>query len=137
MSALANPKLMDFARRILAYEAASGKLASGDSAGFSACEKLRVPLGKTMGVTGFRALLSRAIALGGAEAPFLLALPINADGSFEGLAGLRAKLEPRAVAKGECVLVAKLIGLLVTFIGSKLTLQLLREVWPKMDDLTF
>jgi hypothetical protein len=137
MSAHANPKLMDLARRILADEAASGKLAAGDSAGFSACERLRGPLGKMMGVTGFRSLLSRAVALGGAEAPFLLALPINADGSFEGLAGQRAKLEPRAFAAGERVLVAELIGLLVTFIGWRLTLHLLREVWPQLEDVAF
>ena len=35
------------------------------------------------------------------------------------------------IAEGEAVLVAQLIGLLVTFIGEALTLHLLHEAWPQ------
>jgi hypothetical protein len=48
---------------------------------------------------------------------------------------VESKLDPRAIAEGEVVLVADLLGLLVTFIGPALTVQLLGDVWPNLDDL--
>ena len=65
------------------------------------------------------------------------ALHIKADGSLEGLEKLEVKLDSREVAEGELVLVSHLLGLLVTFIGPALTLGLLRDIWPKMNDLEF
>lgn len=125
-------KLREFARRLLAYEAASGKPANAkDSAAFRVCEKLRGPLGKLMGVEGFRALLSRALALAGAEVPWLRALQIKTDGSLEGLDELEAKLDSSAVANGEVVLVGQLLALLVMFIGPALTQGLLHDIWPR------
>ncbi len=136
MSNSATPKPKEFARRLLAYEAASGKPADAkDSGVFRVCEKLREPLGKLLGVGGFRSLLSRALALAGAEVPWLRALHIKADGSLEGPDELEAKLDSRAVAEGEVALAAQLLGLLVTFIGPALTQRLLQDIWPTMDDL--
>ncbi len=138
MSNSATPKLKEFARRLLAHEAASRKPASAkDSAAFRVCEELRQPLGKLLGVGGFRALLSRALTVAGAEVAWLRALDIKADGCWEGLNELGAKLDSRAIANGEVVLVSQLLGLLVTFIGPALTLGLLHDIWPKMDDLNF
>jgi hypothetical protein len=81
--------------------------------------------------------MSRALTLTGAEVPWLRALQIQADGSLAGLGDLEAKNELRAVTEGEAVLAAQLLGLLVTFIGPALTLRLLHDIWPKMDDLKF
>ena len=135
MSDTATPKLKKFARQLLAHEAASGNpVDAKDSEAFRACEKLRGPLGKLIGIGGFRSLLSRALALGGKEVPWLRALQIKADGSLEGLG---AKLDSGEAAGGEIVLMAQLVGLLVTFIGSELTLQLLHDIWPKIDDHNF
>jgi len=58
----------EFARQLLAYEAASGKRAGPkQSAAFGICEKLRVRLGSVMGVGGYSAapqqLLERACFL--------------------------------------------------------------------------
>ena len=131
----ATPKLKAFARQLLAAEAASGTPAGEkDSDAFLACEKLRGPLGKLIGVGGFRSLLSRALALAGEDAPMLRALHIRADGSLE---GLETDLDPREAAAAEVVLMAQIAGLLVTFIGSALTLQLLRDIWPKISDPNF
>ena len=128
----ATPRLKKFAGQILAFEAASHNPAdASDSGVFRAFGKLRGPLGKLIGIVGFRSLLSRALALGGEEVPWLHALQIKADGSME---RLEAKLDLREAAEGEVVLMAHLVGLLVTFIGSQLTLQLLRDIWPKIDD---
>jgi len=138
MSAHAAPKLTLFARRLLACEAALGKPAgTGDSATFRVCEKLRGPLGKVTGVGGFRSLLSRAMVLAGAEVPWLRALQIKADGSLDGLEELEVKPDSRAAAEGEVVLISQLLGLLVTFIGPALTVQLLQNIWTNLDDLDF
>jgi hypothetical protein len=132
----AAPKLKGFARRLLLYEAATGTRSGPDgSAAFRVCDKLRQPLGKLMGVGGFRTLLSRAQVLAGAEVPWLCALEIQADGSLAGLGELEARYDWRVVAEGEVVLAANLIGLLVTFIGPALTLRLVHDIWPKMEDL--
>ncbi len=122
----------EFARQLLAYEAASGKpAAASDSVAFRVCEKLRVPLGKLVGVDGFRSLLSRALALACGEIPWLCGLQTKADGSLKGVDELEAKLDSSAIAEGEVVLVGQLLGLLVIFIGPALTLGLLRDIWPR------
>jgi hypothetical protein len=86
-----------------------------------------------MGVDGFRALFSRALALAGRDVAWLRGLHIQSDGTLEGLAELKLKLNAEQIATGEAALVAKLLGLLVTFIGPALTLQLLHDAWPKAD----
>ena len=87
-----------------------------------------------MGIEGFRSLLSRSLALGGAEVPSLCALQIEANGSLKRLE--EGAFESRAGSDGQAVLVAQLLGLLLTFIGPALTLRLLRDIWPKLDNLT-
>ena len=128
--------MKEFTLRLLAYESASRKPANAkDSAAFRVCEKLRIQLTKTTGVGGFSALVSRALALAGAEVPWLRALQINSDGSLKGLHELEAKLDSHAVTEGQVVLLSQLLGLLVTFVGPALTLQILQDIWPKMNGL--
>ena len=81
-----------------------------------------------MGAAGFRALLSRALVLANAEVRWLRELHVREDGSFEGLNELEAQATPEEIADGGIVLLARLLGLLVTFIGEDLTLQLLSNV---------
>ena len=50
---------------------------------------------------------------------------------------LEAKLDSLAIDEGQVVLLAQLFGLLMTFIGRQLTLQLLGNIWPKLDELDF
>lgn len=125
----ANPALRNLARRLLALEASSGRAreATGSSA-FYVCEKLRQSFSILAGVAGFRSLLSRTLTLASDEVRWLKAVHINADGSLEGLDD--AQLSDTEIAEGEAVLVAQLVGLLVTFIGATLTLQLLQQAWP-------
>ena len=136
----ATPQMRDFAERLIAYETRGNKSSDPKTpAAFHVCEKLRPHLALLMGNAGFRALLSRALALANAEVPWLRAVHVKADGSLEGLGELEAQLEPEEIAEGKVVLVAQLIGLLVAFIGESLTLGLVREVWPKvrLNDLDF
>ena len=128
------PKLRDVSDRLIAYETRENK--SSETKTPAAClvgEKLRPHLATLMGNVGFRALLSRALALANAEVPWLRAVHVNADGSFEGLDELGAQVDPDEIFEGCVVLLAQLLGLLVAFIGENLTLRLVREVWPKLS----
>lgn len=128
----ATPKVKEFARQLLAYEAAAGKSAGANpSAAFRVCEKLRHLLGTLTGTAGFRSLLSRALALSNEDVRWLKAVHVKADGSLEGLGDLEGKVSKGDFAKGEVSLIACLLGLLVTFIGEDLTLRLVRDVWPE------
>ena len=129
-----SPKLKEFAKHLLANETFSDRPASDDGeAVFRICDKLRVSLARPMGAAGFRALFSRAVALAGVDVVWLRGLHIQADGTLEGLAELKSKFSNEQIAAGEVALVAELFGLLVTFIGPALTLQLLHDAWPNVD----
>ena len=120
------PAIQDLARRLIALEAEREPSDGPAGAAVRACEKLRIPLTRLVGVAGFCSLLSRALAMAKAEAPSLDAARVRPDGSLEGLAGMG----PAQDAEAGAVVVAQLLGLLVTFIGEHLTLPLVREAWP-------
>src|SRR5688572_28223507 len=82
---------------------------------------------------GCRAVLSRALALASEEVPWLRALHVKSDGSLEGLDELEreAQVDPEEIAEGGVVLLAQILGLLVAFIGERLTLRMVHEIWPK------
>jgi len=129
----AAPKMRNFAARLIAYET-RGKRSSETKTptAFFVVDKLRPQLTTFMGNAGFRALLSRALALANAEVPWLRAVHVKADGSLERLHELREQLDPDQIFEGSVVLVAQLLGLLVAFIGEELTLRLMRDAWPKL-----
>ena len=126
------PESRHLAQRLLAYEAVAGDNSEAtESAAFRVCAKLRRPLITLAGVAGFRSLLSRALTLARAEAPSLSAVQIAADGSVKGLDELAWQTDKEQARDGGAILIAQLIGLLVTFIGEGLTLRLVQEVWPE------
>ena len=132
--------MRDFAGRLITYETRDNK--SSETKIPAAClvsEKLRPHLATLMGNVGFRALLARALALTHPEAAWLRAVQVKADGSLEGLDELEAQIHPDEIFEGCVVLLAQLLGLLAAFIGENLTLQIVREVWPKLslNDLDF
>jgi hypothetical protein len=121
----------DFAERLIAFETRENlSFETKQLAGFLVVEKLRLQLTTVMGSVGIRALLSRALALATAEAPWLGAVHVRADGSLEWLDKPGTELGPKKLAEGGAVLLVQLLGLLVAFIGERLTLQLIRESWP-------
>jgi hypothetical protein len=91
------------------------------------CDKLRLPLAKIVGHTGFASLLSRTLALAKARHPALAALSVAPDGTLAGLCDVPPDPGPEAPG---AVVVSQLLGLLVTFIGEPLTLRLVRDAWP-------
>jgi hypothetical protein len=82
------------------------------------------------GVGGFYALATRALTLSKLEASSLDAVQVTADGRLERL----RKLDPQSNKDWNdevgVILIAELLGLLITFVGRALTLRLLQDVWP-------
>ena len=122
-----------FARSLIADEAKGDESAATMSeAAFHALEELRQPLTTLMGHGGFRALLSRALALATTEVRWLRTVKVSAKGELEGVVTLPARIDPAEFREGRVELLAQLLGLLVAFIGPKLTLHLISEIWPKI-----
>jgi hypothetical protein len=126
--------MRDLAERLIAYEA-RGELSAErpGTSRFPVCDRLGPHLMTLMGTAGFRALLSRALALACEQAAWLRAVHVKGDGSMEGLDELHARLDPDEFMEGRTVLVAQLLGLLVAFVGENVTLRLVREVWPEIS----
>jgi hypothetical protein len=125
-----SPRIQDLARRLLALEAARGKSSDERThAIIVVCEHLRVIISKLVGIAGFAALLSRALAVAKAEVPSLGVLKVRSDGSLEGFEEALQNQDPEPLRSGGVVLVAQLLGLLITFIGQSLTLRVVRDAW--------
>ncbi len=126
------PESRYLAQRLLTYEAVAGKTSTAtDSAALRVFAKLRQPLITLAGVAGFRSLLSRALALARKEAPSLSAVQVAADGSLQGLDELEPQVGKDQAGEAGVILIAQLIGLLLTFIGEGLTLRVVQNVWPE------
>jgi len=128
----ATPQMRHFAKLLIVCDrngTKSGKSRIQDP--FSDCEKLRLPLSTLMGNEGYQALLLHTQALAGKEVPWLRTVQVKADGTWEGLEGGLAQLDPDELFEGRVVLLARMLGLLVAFIGENLTLGLVQGVWPK------
>jgi hypothetical protein len=126
----ATPAIQNLARRLIALEAARAPSDGPVGEAVRAYEKLRAPLAKLAGTAGVRSLMTRALALAAAEVPWLKSVQVRADGSLEGFDA--ARLHHSQVPGGEVgvVVVAQLLGLLVTFIGEPLTLRFVNDAWP-------
>lgn len=134
----ANPKLRDFTKRLIDFEIKEN--VSSETKIPVTClasEKLRPHLAALMGNIGFRALLARALALANADVPWLRAVHVNSDGSYEGFEELEAHVDREEFFEGCVVLLSHLLGLLVAFIGEELTLRLVRQGWPKLSSNNF
>ena len=126
------PQTRDLAQRLLAHENAAGKTSEpAEFAAFGVCERLRQPLITLAGIAGFRSLLSRALTLARTEAPSLSAVQVAADGSLQGLDGLRPQVHADEAGEAGIILITQLLGLLVRVVGEAVTLQLVAsEILP-------
>jgi hypothetical protein len=129
----ATPQTREVAERLVACETPGKKSPETKTpAAFYVCEKLRPYLTTLMGSTGFRALLSRALAVANADDAWLRTVHVNADGSLEGFDESELPVDPEKMAEGSVVLVSHLLGLMVAFVGENLTVRMVRELWPKL-----
>jgi hypothetical protein len=132
------PKMRDLAIHLLAYEAFADKTSEhADSATLRVYEKLRQGLGKFAGTAGFQSLASRALALARTEVPSLSEVRVASDGALQGLGETehqfdidKVRADEFPAGEGGIILIARLLGLLLIFLGEALTLRLLRNAWP-------
>ena len=111
----ATPELRIYAERLIAHEISRNASAkSKPTAAFAVINKLSPHFG--------------ALMLAGAEVAWLGELHVRADGSFEDLKEFEAQASPEEMSNAGIVLLARLLGLLVTLIGDELTLQLLSNI---------
>ena len=120
------PAIHDLARRLIAVEAACVASEGAGGAAVRACDRLRASLEKLVGTAGFGSLLSRALAVAKVKAPALASLQVNLNGTLDGFDDLAVDDD----AEAGVALLSELLGLLVTFIGETLTMQILRDAWP-------
>jgi hypothetical protein len=134
--------MRDLAQRLLTYEANAVKTSEPlDSTVLRVYEKLRQSLGGFAGTAAFYSLASRALAMASSEIPNLRAVQVSADGALNGLGHGLGEFVPQfeiehhrageqwAGDEGVAV-IARLLGLLLIFLGEPITLRLLRDAWP-------
>jgi hypothetical protein len=126
-----SPTIRELAHRLLAYEGARENDEKVNVLAFVlVVDKLRRPLVTLAGLAGFRSLLARALTLAKTQTPGLEGAQIEPDGSLTGLGDNEVQIEEPGA-----ILVAQLLGLLVTFIGEHLMLTLVRDAWPDLPIL--
>jgi hypothetical protein len=114
-----------------------------ESATLGVYEKLRQSLSAFAGVAAFESLAFRALTQAKSEAPSLWAVKVTEDGSLQGLGEFEPQIDVDKdlvgkfpAGEGGIILIARLLGLLLIFLGEALTLSLLRVTWPgaTLDD---
>lgn len=127
------PEMQNLARWLIAHERCGvnpSEATAKATVCVCVCEKLRKPLSTLAGAAGYKAIISRALALAKAEVPSLDSLRVGEDGTLEVPGHAEPERDMDKAAEGDAALVAQLLGLLATFIGEALTMQLVRDVWP-------
>lgn len=127
--------MLDVATHLMLFETAFGDKPEENKIppAFHVSDRLHPHLVNMMGTAGYRSLLVRALLLADGEVPWLRAVNIRPDGSLETLDAQPAPIEPAKYFKGRVVLLAQLLGLLLAFIGPRLTVRLVGTVWPQIS----
>jgi len=133
------PTMRDLAHRLFAYEVVAGKTSEPvEFATLRVYEKLRQSLSAFAGVAAFESLAFRALTQAKSEVPSLWAVQVAEGGSLQGLGEFEPQIDMDKDLSGEfpagdggIVLIARLLGLLLIFLGEALTLSLLRNAWPR------
>ena len=130
-------KPRDLARSLVASEAdASTTSLHSEPATVRVYERLRRQLGPPMGVGGFQALASRALALAKSQSPRLSAVQVTANGGLCGLGEVESQTDADEDGEAGIILIAQLLGLFLTFLGEGTTLRLIEDLRLQADALT-
>jgi len=126
------------AQRLLATEGSSGASAPACAAAAERVyDKLAGQLAPLLGIAGVRAMFVRSAKLARAELASLVEGAAGLEGVCEDATKLRAflqALEPTAATRTAAVLFGTFLELIITFIGDRLTVQVLRGAWPAIDE---
>jgi hypothetical protein len=131
---LSPKKTRDLARSLIAREAdASASPLQIQLATVRVYEKLRRQLAAPVGIDGFQALASRALALARSESPQLTAVQVTANGSLHGLGEVESQTSAHEDGEAGIILIAQLLGLFLTFLGEATTLRLIEDLRLQVD----
>jgi hypothetical protein len=120
------------AERVIGWEKRAYKSASSAKPVVAVvCEKMQPALGMLMGNSGFRVLLTRALARATLLEPSLQAARVTNEGALV-IENGSTPLDQKKLEAGSIALVAEVLGLLDAFIGEKLTIRFVRDAWPKL-----
>ena len=127
----------ELARSLVASEAdAATSSLHSEPATVRVYERLRRQLGAPVGVDGFQALASRALALAKSESPRLSAVQITANGALRGLGEVQSQADADEDGEAGVILIAQLLGLFLTFLGEATTLRLIEDLRLQADAMT-
>lgn len=130
-------KTRDLARSLIAREAdASTASLHLQPATVRVYEKLRRQLGVPVGVDGFQALASRALALARSQSPRLSEVQVNANGGLRGLGEVGSWADADEDGEAGIILIAQLLGLFLTLLGEATTLGLIEDLRHQADSDT-
>ena len=122
-------KTRDLARSLVACEAdATTASLQTQPATVRVYERLRRQLGAPVGVDGFQALASRALALAKSQSPRLSAVQITANGDLRGLGEVESQADADDDVEAGIILIAQLLGLFLTLLGESTTLRLIEDL---------
>jgi len=91
-------------------------------------ERLRRQLGAPVGMDGFQALASRALALAKSESPRLSTVRVTENGGLRGLGEVESEMNADEDGEAGITLIAQLLGLFLTFLGEATTLRLIEDL---------
>jgi hypothetical protein len=91
-------------------------------------ERLRRQLGAPVGIDGFQALASRALALAKSESPRLSTVQVTENGGLRGLGEVESEMNADEDGEAGIILIAQLLGLFLTFLGEATTLRLIEDL---------
>jgi len=94
--------------------------------------RLHGALGKLIGPAGFDVLVARSLVVARRAHPVLVGIMAGPGGTFIGFD--KGERDRVALQEGAMAIVAHFIELLVVLIGEDLTMRLLRDVWPTVEE---
>jgi len=127
-------KTRDLARSLVACEAqASTTALQAEPVSVRVYERLRRQLSALVGVDGFQALASRALALAKSQSPRLSPVQVTANGRFRGLGGVESQVDAGEDGEAGVILIGQMLGLFLTFLGEATTLRLIEALRLQVD----
>lgn len=129
-----NPAQVARAGQLLAYEGAADSVADGKTtAAGRIYDKLHAHLAPIMGDAGVQVLFVRSAKLTRGEFACHAEAPL-----LEGATKLRECLharDPAVATESATLLFGNFFALIATFIGERLTTEVLRRAWPMLDEI--
>jgi hypothetical protein len=137
MTALENPALRELALKVLAHHAGSAPgteaLVAAVRRAYDDLARVSVPV---IGQIGVDALTGRALHLAKQAHPWLVRTrePEQWKGPLDQMVFCLEQQDPAIATQGAAAVFSTLTGLIVSFIGERLAVGLLRQAWPDAFD---